>query len=204
MLKQISITGDTVANSADPTHATSMAETILRAMAGQGGSTSAQILPVDVYGNSESASTWNMALGLLAAVDAGANPINISSGGTTDSAILNDLIQQALARGIVIFAAAGNNGENIVNYPAADSGVIAVAAKNGSQLAPYSNYGPGTALALPGDSVVYFGNLAWVVRGTSPATAYATGIAAGTKSGTTMTWAQIRAVMLQKFSVPAK
>ena len=204
MLKPISITGDTVANSADPTHATSMAETILRAMAGQGGSTSAQILPVDVYGNSESASTWNMALGLLAAVDAGANPINISSGGNTDSAILNDVIQQALARGIVIFAAAGTQGANLLTYPAADYGVIGVAAKNGSPLAAYSNFGSFVAIALPGDSVVYLGNLAWVVSGTSPATAYATGVAAGTKSGTTMTWAQILAAMQQKFPVPKK
>ena len=204
MLKQISITGDTVADRDYPTHATSMAETILRAMAAQGGSTSTQILPVDIYGNSESATSWNLALGLLAAVNAGANPINISSGGTTDSVILNDVIQQALASGIVIFAATGNNGANTVDFPAADSGVIAVAAKNGNQLAPYSNYGARTALALPGDSVVYFGNLVWVVSGTSPATAYATGVAAGAKSGTTMTWAQIRAAMLQKFSVPAK
>jgi len=204
MLKQISITGDTVADSADPTHATSMAETILRALAAQGGATATQILPVDVYGNSEFATTWNMALGLVAAVNAGANPINISSGGNTDSAILNDVIQQAVASGIVIFAATGNNGANLVNYPAADSGVIAVAAKNGNQLAPYSNYGAVTALALPGDSVVYFGNLAWVVSGTSPATAYATGVAAGTKSGTTMTWAQILAAMQQKFPVPKK
>jgi hypothetical protein len=42
------------------------------------------------------------------------------------------------------------------------------------------------------------------VQGTSPATAYATGVAAGTKSDTTMTWSQILAAMQQKFTVPKK
>jgi hypothetical protein len=205
MLKQISVTGDNVElSSADPTHATSMAETILRAMAAQGGSTSAQILPVDVYGNSITATTWNVALGVQAAVDGGATILNMSLGGTSDSAILSDVIQQAEAKGIVIFAAAGNTPVNTPTYPAADSGVIAVAATQGNQLASYSNYGSFIALALPGASVVYLGGAAWVVQGTSPATAYATGIAAGAKSGTSLTWGQIISTMQQKFPVPQK
>jgi thermitase len=205
ILKQISITGDTVdLSSTDPTHATSMAETILRAMAAQGGSTSAEILPVDVYGNSETATTWNVALGVQAAVDGGATVLNMSLGGTSDSAILSDVIQQAEAKGIVIFAAAGNQPVTTPTYPAADSGVIAVAATQGNQLASYSNYGSFIALALPGASVVYLGGAAWVVQGTSPATAYATGIAAGAKSGTSQTWGQILSTMQQKFPVPQK
>ncbi len=57
VLKPISVADGTAADSADPTHATSMAETILRAIAAQGGSTSAQIQPVDVYGSDSMAST---------------------------------------------------------------------------------------------------------------------------------------------------
>jgi hypothetical protein len=204
MLKAISIAGDASVNSADPTHATSMAETILRAMAAQGGSTSAQILPVDVYGSSETATTWNVALGVQAAVNNGANVLNLSLGGTTDSAILSDVIQQAIAKGIVVFAAAGNQPVATPTYPAANTGVIAVAATQGGQLAPYSNYGNFISLAMPGTSVVYLGGQAYVVQGTSPATAYATGVAAGTKSGTSLTWSQIYAAMQQKFPVPAK
>ena len=205
MLKPISVTGDnTDVSSADPTHATSMAETILRAMAAQGGSTSAQILPVDVYGNSETATTWNVALGVQAAVNGGATVLNLSLSGTTDSAILSDVIQQAAAKGIIIFAAAGNQPVATPTYPAADSGVIAVAATQGGQLAAYSNFGSFISLALPGASVVYLGNQAFVVQGTSAATAYASGVAAGTKNGTSMTWAQILAVMQQKFPVPQK
>jgi len=104
----------------------------------------------------------------------------------------------------VIFAAAGNQPVATPTYPAALSGVIAVAATQGNQLASYSNYGSFIAIALPGASVVYLGSSAFVVQGTSPATAYATGIAAGAKSGSNQTWGQILAAMQQKFPVPAK
>ncbi len=205
LLKPVSITGDTVdLSSTDPTHATSMAETILRAMAAQGGSTSAQILPVDVYGNSESATTWNVALGVQAAVNGGATVLNLSLGGTSDSAILSDILQQAMARGIVVFAAAGNQPVNTPTYPAAISGVIAVGATQGGQLASYSNYGSFIAIALPGSSVIYLGSTAWLVQGTSAATAYASGIAVGVRSGGNQTWAQILATMQQRFPVPTR
>jgi Subtilase family len=204
LLTPVNVTGDTVANGDDPTHATDMAETILRAMAAQGGGTSAQILPVDVYGNSSTATTWNVALGVQAAVDGGATILNLSLGGMGGSQVLGDVIAQAEANGIIVFAATGNNGENTVNYPAAYSGVIAVAATQGSQLAPYSNYGSETVMALPGASIVYLGGQTYIVQGTSPATAYAAGIAAGTRSSTSLTWAQILTAMQQKFPVPAK
>jgi hypothetical protein len=204
LLQQISIAGDANLSSTVPTHAYSMFQTIIEGMAAQGGSTSAQILSVDIYGNSETTTSWNLILGLQAAVNGGANIINLSLGGTTDSPVLDDFINQILAKGIIIFAATGNSGENTVDSPAADPGVIAVAATQGNHLAPYSNYGTGTALALPGASVVYMGSQAWMVQGTSPATAYATGIAAGAKSGTSLTWAQILATMHQHFPVPAK
>lgn len=204
ILQPISIAGSADVSSTDPTHATSMAITILRAMAAQGGNTSAQILPVDVYGADSLASTWNVALGVQAAVNGGATVLNLSLGGTTDSPILASVIQQAIANGIIVFAAAGNQPVTTPTYPAADSGVYGVAATQGGQLASYSNYGSFISLALPGTSVVYMGNQAYVVQGTSPATAYATGIAAGTKSGTSMTWSQILAAMQQKFPVPAR
>ena len=91
-----------------------------------------------------------------------------------------------------------------MDSPAAVPGVVAVAATQGSQLAPYSNYGTGTAMALPGTSVFNVGNQEYVVQGTSPATAYASGVAAGIKSGGSLTWAQIVAAMQQKFPVPQK
>jgi len=206
IMTPISVTGDTVTpSSTDPTHATAMAPTILDGIAAQGSSTWVQILPVDVYGNSATATTWNVALGVQAAVDGGATVLNLSLGGTTDSAILADVLQQAIAKGIIVFAAAGNQPVTTPTYPAADSGVIAVAATQNGQLAPYSNYGSFVDLALPGTSTFTVGNTTWVVQGTSPATAYASGVAAGTKSSSsTLTWAQIVSAMEAKFTVPPK
>src|SRR6202012_5204547 len=123
---------------------------------------------------------------------------------TTDDAVLDNIIQQAVAKGVVIFAAAGNQPVNTPNYPAAIPGVNAVTALGApGQLASYANFGSFVGMALPGSSVVYLGNQAYVVQGTSSATAYASGIAAGTKSVNCLPWAQIEGAMDQRFPVPA-
>jgi hypothetical protein len=72
------------------------------------------------------------------------------------------------------------------------------------QLASYANDGSYVDLALPGTSVFYLNGTAYQVQGTSVSTAYASGIAAGNKASTTLTWAQILSAMQQKFAVPAK
>lgn len=203
----ISVAGNAGAQSTtDPTHGTAMAETILRAVSQvSGGSSSVRIVAVDVYGTSASTTSWNVALGIQAAVDNGATVLNLSLGGTSDSAVLESIIQQALKQGVVIFAAAGNQPVNTPTYPAALPGVYAVTALGApGQLAAYANYGSFVSLALPGASVVYLGNQAWMVQGTSPATAYASGVAAGTKGINCAGWPQIESAMAQKFPVPGK
>jgi len=119
IVKSISVTGEPAAASAGPTHATSMAQTILRAVSQQTKSTSVKILAVDVYGSSGTATTWNVALGIKAAVDGGATVLNMSLGGTSDSTILDSIVKQALDKGVVIFAAAGNQPVDTPTYPAA-------------------------------------------------------------------------------------
>jgi hypothetical protein len=205
--KTISVAGDPgTLSTTSPTHATAMAQTILGAVSkAGGGSSSVRIVAVDVYGANETATSWNVALGIQAAVDNGATVLNMSLGGASDSTILDSIIRQALAQGVVIFAAAGNQPVNTPTYPAAIPGVNAVTALGApGQLAPYANYGSFVGMALPGASVVYIGNQPWVVQGTSPATAYATGVAAGTKSSNCLPWSQIESAMQQKFPVPAK
>jgi hypothetical protein len=145
-----------------------------------------------------------VALGIQAAVDNGATMINLSLGGPSDSAVLDSIIQQAIAAGIPVYAAAGNQPVSTPTYPAATPGVIAVTATQGGQLAPYADFGSFISLAMPGASVVYLGGQAYLVQGTSPATAYATGVAAGTKGANCLPWAQIQSAMLQTYPVPAK
>jgi hypothetical protein len=205
LLKPISVAGDAGTNTSTLTHGTAMAETILRAVAqAGGGSSSVRILSVDVYGAGEMTTSWNVALGIKAAVDNGATMLNLSLGGPSDSAVLDSVIQQAIAAGIPVYAAAGNQPVSTPTYPAAAPGVIAVTAMQGGQLAPYANFGSFVSLAMPGASVVYLGGQAYIVQGTSPATAYATGVAAGTKGVDCLPWAQIQSAMQQKFPVPTK
>jgi hypothetical protein len=205
MLKPISVAGAAGTNTSTLTHGTAMAETVLRAVAqAGGGSSSVRILSVDVYGADATTTSWNVALGIQAAVNNGATVLNLSLGGPSDSAVLESVIQQAIAAGIPVYAAAGNQPVSTPTYPAADPGVIAVTATQGAQLAPYANFGSFVTLAMPGASVVYLGGQPYLVQGTSPATAYATGVAAGTKGADCQPWAQIQTAMQQKFAVPSK
>jgi len=201
----ISVAGDPGTLSSFPTHATGMAQTILRAVSSSsGGTSSAQILPVDVYGPNTTTTSWNVALGIQAAVDKGANVLNLSLGSSADSTVLDSVIQQAEAAGVLIFAAAGNQPVNTPTYPAAIPGVNAVSAVQQGQFASYANYGSFVDMGLPGTSVIYMGNQAYVEQGTSVSTAYATGVASGSKTSNCDGWPQIQAAMQQKFVVPTK
>ena len=164
-----------------PTHATSMAETLLRSLqAASGGQTSARILPVDVYGRNRTTSTFDVANGIYRAINGGANVINLSLGSEGDSTLLHNLIRSASQKGVVFFAAAGNEPVTTPYYPAAYPEVTAVTAGDRrGQIASYANRGDFVDVVGPGSSIVNFNGQAWFVSGTSAATAYVTGMAAG-------------------------
>jgi hypothetical protein len=203
--KRLSIAGDPLADGSSPSHGTSMFQTAARAISSvTGGSSPVRFVVVDIYGASDTATSWNLAQGIQAAWTNGATAFNCSLSGSSESPLVKDVIRQATGQGGVMFAAAGNQPVKTPTYPAADSGVIAVTATQGNQLAPYANSGSFVDLAMPGASVVYFGGQAFVVQGTSPATAYATGVAAGTRGQNCASWTQIQSAMQQKFPVPEK
>ena len=116
--------------------------------------------------------------------------------------MLDAVVKQAIADGVIVFAAAGNEPVNSATYPAAIPGVNAVTATQNGQLAPYADFGSFVSMALPGANVVYFGNQTYVFQGTSVSTALATGVAAGTKGADCWSWTQIQSAMQQKFPVP--
>jgi hypothetical protein len=174
------------------THGTSMMETILRgvALAQDGsGSTPVKILPVDIYGNNSFTTTYSVAAGIYKAVSAGATVINLSLGSPGTAGYLQTIIQNSKAQGVVFFAAAGNEPVTTPYYPAAYQEVTAVTAgdKRGN-LASYANRGEFVDVVGPGTTIVYFNNRAHLVSGTSAATAFVTGMAAGlaAKTGTSV------------------
>ncbi len=205
MLKQISVAGDAPVDDSTLNHGTAMAETILRALGlAEQGSSSVQILPVDVYGASPNTTTWIVTDGIVQAINGGANVINLSLGGSGESSILADVIQSAEKDGIVFFAAAGNEPVSTATYPAAYPGVIAVTAAEHGQIASYADFGSFVDLAAPDSSIVYLGSQPWFTQGTSVSTANMTGLAAASADATHQTWAQITAKLSQLFPVPKK
>ena len=180
LLPSISVVGE-VQKPVELTHGTAMAETILRGIqAGSSGNTSVKILPVDVYGSNPQTTTFDVAQGIFRAVNAGANVVNLSLGSPGDSTVLHKLIQQASQQGVVFFGAAGNEPVTTPTYPAAYPEVVAVTAgdRNG-QIASYANRGSFVDLITPGTTVVPYRGQSYVISGTSAATAYASGLAAG-------------------------
>jgi len=213
VLTPINVTGQNDTPGTDPTHGTSMLETLLAAMPND----PSKILPVDVYGSGETTSTYEVMEGVLAAINGGANPINLSLGGTGQSAMLGQLIQEGEQKGIVFVAAAGNTpGEGDV-YPAMYPGVISVTAStqtvNGpitasagtsgsTQLASYANDPAGTSIIAPGTSIVQWNGQTWEVQGTSPATASTTGTIADLVNADHLTLAQAVAAVTKAAPAP--
>lgn len=185
LLKQISVVGNSPNPGNEPTHGTAMAETMLRSLQDiTQGSTSVQILPVNVYsdpgvGGEANTTSFDVANGIIAAVNGGARIINLSLGSPSDSAFLSSVIQEVLRLNIPVFAAAGNEPVTTPFYPAAYPGVQAVTAIDQGQLAPYANRGSFITLGAPGTSIIPYGNISYDVQGTSVSSAFTSGMAAG-------------------------
>ena len=88
------------------------------------------------------------------AADNGAKVISMSWGSTTASGTIQTVVEYARTKGCIMVAAAGNDGKNMPNYPAAFPGVISVAASDQDDLrASFSNYGDWVDIAAPGKDI---------------------------------------------------
>lgn len=117
------------------------------------------------------------------AISRGVDIINMSLGTTSDIPSLRSAVQRALQANILVFASAGNSGQEIYEYPSAYPGVISVASVNIRRQASSFNtrndrvalYAPGEKYPLPSpfdtQDVVY-------VNGTSFSSPFAAGLAA--------------------------
>ncbi len=117
----------------------------------------ALVLPVRVFGRRMTADTGAVAQGILAAVSAGADVINMSLGITGRSQVIARAVENAARHDVVMVAAVGNHYQfgNAPSYPAAMAEVIAVGAVGRSgRRAPFSATGPHLALAAPGMGIL--------------------------------------------------
>jgi subtilisin family serine protease len=142
------------------------------------------------YYDTESAGLDNLGNTVRAiryAVDMGANIINYSGGGILRNRMEEEAIQYAASKGVLVVAAAGNEGVNSDFFPfyPADydlPNILSVAAidRTGALL-NVSNYGQGSVdVAAPGKNIYSTlpGTRFGYMTGTSQATAFVTGVAA--------------------------
>lgn len=142
----------------------------------------ATVLPVKVLGDGGSgASSW-IAAGIRHAVDVGrADVVSMSLGGPGPDAATRAAVQYAASRGVVVVAAAGNEGPGSVNYPGAYPEVCCVAAtgKDG-RVARFSSQNATVDVAAPGVDILSAvpGNRYAAYSGTSMATPCVAGVVA--------------------------
>ena len=141
-------------------HGTFVASTIAEATNNRYGLTGlaygARIMPVRVLDSAGEGEASTIAEGVLFAVRHGAQVINLSlefSPGVTASDIpeLIEALRYAHRRGVLVIAAAGNEGRTAIAYPARAPYVVSVGAttEHGC-LASYTNDGAGLSLVAPG------------------------------------------------------
>jgi len=115
--------------------------------------------------------------GITWCIDNRMNIINMSLGTNSDIQSLHDACDAAKGVGIILVAAAGNDG-GAIDYPAAYSSVIAVAATDSSDIrASWSSYGPEMDIAAPGVDIysTYLGGGYKTASGTSMAAPHVAG-----------------------------
>ncbi|MEV4178725.1 type VII secretion-associated serine protease mycosin [Nonomuraea sp. NPDC049709] len=133
-----------------------------------------------------------VARGIRYAVDEGADVINMSISKELATREERAAIRYAISKGVVLVAAAGNDGDRKVDgdfapysYPAAFPGVVSVGATDRRlRRATFSNWNASVLVAAPGVDIMGAGpgDEYWVGRGTSQATALVSGVAALVKA----------------------
>lgn len=142
-----------------------------------------KILAVKVLNSTNTGSYSAIANGIIYAADNGAKIINLSLGGTADGITLKNAINYATNKGVIVVAAAGNNGTNTPFYPAYYENVIAVGATDSTdKLWSNSNYGSWVDVVAPGSSIrsTYWtatsGSIYASMTGTSMAAPHVSGV----------------------------
>ncbi|GHH97433.1 S8 family serine peptidase [Neobacillus kokaensis] len=143
-----------------------------------------KIMPINVF-TGEQATAESIVRAIKYAADHRADIINMSLGSYRYSDTIETAVKYAKSKGVLLIAAAGNDGSYLPVYPAASEAVLGVSATtNGDQIAYFSNRGKYIDLAAPGVNIfsTVTGNSFAYESGTSMAAPVVSGVAALVRS----------------------
>jgi subtilisin family serine protease len=164
------------------------------------------IMPVKVLDASGSGSGATIAAGVDWAVSHGADLLNMSFTLDHPDDDVARAVAGAVARGVLVVAAAGNGGGADVRYPAAYPGVVSVAGVDpAGALYPWSTFGGWTSVAGPGcNETTTAGGGYDEFCGSSSAAAAASGLLALAASDAPDARGDLRALLAQHVAGPTK
>jgi thermitase len=121
----------------------------------------AKIMPLRVLDTEGYGNVFTIAKAVYFAEHNRADVINLSLGSPSRSKLLQEVIKDATANGVLVAAAAGNSNSFVAEYPAAGNGVaasadglVAVTSVNRyDQKSDFANYGMWVDIAAPGESI---------------------------------------------------
>jgi hypothetical protein len=139
-----------------------------------------RVMPLRVLGHDNVALNTNTAAAIDYAVDHGAAVVNVSLYGEHSPTRLREAVARARAAGVLVVAAAGNEGSSTPEYPAAFPEAVSVASATVvGTLASFSSRGSWVKVAAPDCApVTVLGDGTRVACGTSVSTPLVAGIVA--------------------------
>lgn len=152
-----------------------------------------KILPIQALDDDSYGDTRSVGRAIYYAVAQGADVISISLGSDLPDNYILEAVRSALAAGIVVVAASGNDGCDCMVYPARYTETLAVGALNSSnQRASFSSWGQTLDLLAPGTSLT---SSTWT--STNQTSAYVSGIN-GTSFATPMVGGLLTRILSQQ------
>jgi serine protease len=129
----------------------------------------AKILPVKVLDSEGNGSDSWVVAGINWAVAHGARVINMSLSGPSYNPVMHAAVKNAVAKGVMVVAAAGNNYSSSPRYPAAFPETISVGATdNNGVLTTFSSWGDSVDISAPGWNILSTGPRALTDAGYLP------------------------------------
>lgn len=153
-----------------------------KGMTGVIGNAPVDIIPLKVLDQAGNGDDFDISQAIYDAINQEVDIINMSLAGKGETIMLRKAVMEAISRGILVVAAAGNDQTDTSSlYPASYPGVLTVTGTTAEHVPiPVANYGWEVDLSAPGANIIstFKENSYKTMRGTSLAAPYVSGAAA--------------------------